>query len=292
MKNNVVDNLGDEYFMSEYRGALYIHENKLYKLRGFNVNGVLLNSNSRDEITSNLKKVTFNNDINELIDWIDEQNAELAVLMDDEPTQYHTWEDDDGNIREDEETSEDWDEWDEQVRHIRKLISAGEELKSKWNETEKTTKIEYLDFLPLYNKTAPPLLIPVKEFTSLKGFNIPEGFVNLEKRAAHITYRRSYKPSYHMEEEILENPENARQLVNPTYPTLKEAVFSLKSQTKTNTIAISKKLVVQIEATIKKGQRKFLIYDKNNEHLADWLEGSKTITARNSKIMAVLSKKG
>lgn len=292
MKNNVVDNLSDDYFMNEYRDALYIHENKLYKLKGFNVNGVSVSGSSRISSSGGMTKETFDNNIDHLLAWIEERNSELDVLMDNEPQKYHTWEDDDGEIQEDDETSEDWDDWDEQVRHLRYCLEGGTELRDKWNAEPVDGAEDCLEFIPLFDKDAQILLLPIKDFTSLKGFNIPEGFINLEKRSMHINYRRSFKVNVPTVEEILENPENARQFVAPTYPTLKEAIRMLRIRGKGRSIAISKNMTVAMENTQRKGETRFMIYDKDNEPLAHWIDGQKTITARNSKIMAVLSKKG
>jgi hypothetical protein len=72
MNKNVVDGFGDEYFINEYVGGLYIHNGLLYQLKGFNVNGVYIKGAKRYAEASGLTKATFGS-LEALREWLKRQ---------------------------------------------------------------------------------------------------------------------------------------------------------------------------------------------------------------------------
>jgi len=240
MNKNVVDGFGDEYFINEYVGGLYIHNGLLYQLKGFNVNGVYIKGAKRYAEASGLTKATFGS-LEALREWLKRQRAHLETMQEYPPDQYYTYEDDDGDMVE-------------------------------------------------------SVLININDFTSLKGFKLQQGWINVKNRLFSINGRRCHKINDNTVKMLQENPKYAEQFINPTYPTLKEALEMLKKGDDLDAVAISRKVRLSKETRYKENGEvyriKWRLESLTGEELAGWVEGNKTIWAKNNKVFSYINKKG
>jgi len=95
---------------------------------------------------------------------------------------------------------------------------------------------------------------------------------------------------------LQENPKYAEQFINPTYPTLKEALEALKKGDAQDAVAISRKVRLSKETRYKENGEifkiKWRLESLAGEELAGWVEGNKTIWAKNNKVFSYINKKG
>ena len=296
MNKNVVDDFGDDYFMNEYRNGLYIHNNRLYQLKGFNINGVSRNGDTSREVSQYVLRESFSN-IESLQAWIVKQRARVERLLEEEPEKYYQVEDEDGDLYDSEDTSEDWEDWQDEVNKAKDILEEAEAIERNWdNETAAAeSEVVCLEFTPLSDTTEKQLLIKVEEFTSLKGFSLKQGYINVSDRLFNISCRRCYKINNDTAKMIRETPKAAEQFLNPTYPTLREAVEILRTNSKMEAIAISRRvcLVKELHYTTSKNYTvKWRLNGSEGEDIAFWGDGDKTLWARNNKILGYLNKKG
>ena len=297
MNKNVVDGFGDEYFTNEYVGGLYIHNGLLYQLKGFNVNGTYVSGNKRYQNSSSVTKETFGT-LENLREWLERQRQIVEQMEDNEPQQYCEYEDDDGDIVETDETTEEWEDWNDEIRSMRNLIDDGEKLENTWN-VEITADQENqvcLEFTPISNPKDKQLLININDFTSLKGFALTQGWINVKNKVLTVNGRRCHKVGENTVRMLQENPKYAEQFINPTYPTLREALEILKKADSSECIAISKKVRLHKEMRYTENGKlhriKWRLDGITGEEIAAWTEGDKTIWARNNKVFSYINKKG
>lgn len=301
MKTNVVDDMGDDYFMMEYRNAAYIHEGKPYRLKGFNIGGKFTAADTRAETREQKYcKADFDNDKQKLIDWIETRKEVIEELQENEPQQYEMYIDDDGDERESEDLTEEWEDWQTLLRRAESDKHDGEQLLERWDSLPKEAEKEEdcLEFTPLFKTNSGQLLLKVKEFTSLKGFAIKQGFMNTDHAVMYISYRRAWKiPGDRAD--LLKNDKNAETLLTERkYPTLKEALHILNTDKEKREIALSPTTKLWIETRnslidgVWKKTTRWHVVDDQSETLARWDEGKSTMWAKNNKIMTILSKKG
>jgi hypothetical protein len=297
MNKNVVDGFGDEYFINEYVGGLYIHNGLLYQLKGFNVNGVYIKGAKRYAEASGLTKATFGS-LEALREWLKRQRAHLETMQEYPPDQYYTYEDDDGDMVESDEHTDEWEDWNEEIRSMKELIENGEKLENSWNVEENETNANQvcLEFTPISNPRSKQLLININDFTSLKGFKLQQGWINVKNRLFSINGRRCHKINDNTVKMLQENPKYAEQFINPTYPTLKEALEMLKKGDDLDAVAISRKVRLSKETRYKENGEvyriKWRLESLTGEELAGWVEGNKTIWAKNNKVFSYINKKG
>lgn len=300
MKTNVVDDMGDEYFMGEYRNCVYLHEGKPYRLKGFNINGNLVNYDTRREARQHpgFCKEDFRNNKEDLIKFIMSEEKILAELKLSEPQQYEMYIDEEGEERESEDLTEDWESWEYSVQQSEKELRNAKHLLNTWDdEEEQEGKEEYLHFIPLFKPSNGPLLIKIQDFTSLKGFAIPQGFVNSSNGILHVTYRRAWRIGEDRALFLADDPKSVTLFTERMYPTLKEALVMLKDENM-HEIAIGPLLKVvkekrnqMVNEQWRKVNRWHVVNDQGDT-LAQWEDGKNTLWAKNSKIMTILSKKG
>jgi hypothetical protein len=214
------------------------------------------------------------------------------------PDQYYTYEDDDGDMVESDEHTDEWEDWNEEIRSMKELIENGEKLENSWNVEENETNANQvcLEFTPISNPRSKQLLININDFTSLKGFKLQQGWINVKNRLFSINGRRCHKINDNTVKMLQENPKYAEQFINPTYPTLKEALEMLKKGDDLDAVAISRKVRLSKETRYKENGEvyriKWRLESLTGEELAGWVEGNKTIWAKNNKVFSYINKKG
>ena len=295
MNKNVVDDFGDEYFINEYRGGLYTQNGLLYQLKGFNVNGKYVPTDSRYSTGARLRKGDFGT-LEALEGWLANQEKNLEHLLEQEPNKYYQQEDEDGDLVDSEDISDDWEDWDTDVQKTVALIMEGNRLKDTWNKAYDEGKDTVcLEFTPLSEPDAEQLLINIEDFVSLKGFSLKQGFINVKGKVFNVNCRRCYKINNDTAKMLQEKREYAEQFLNPTYPTLQEAFEQLKKAETHESVAISRKAALVKETsyyTNAKPKIKWRLNSSDGGEIAFWVDGAKTLWARNDKILGYINKKG
>lgn len=295
MNKNVVDDFGDDYFMNEYRYGAYIHNGLLYQLKGFNINGTSVSGNTRYGNGQTISRDAFHS-LEHLETWMVDQQNRLKQLLENEPDKYYQMEDEDGDLVDSDDVRDEWDEWNDDVNSTKDVIAQCERVKSQWTNADgKQEDAVYLEFTPLSNPTEKQLLIEVKDFTSLKGFALKQGYINVKNKLYNISSRRCYKLNDSSVATLQENPEYAKQFIDPTYPTMREALEKLKASDNSDSVALSRKIALLKEVHYMMNSKfkvKWRLQAFDGEDIAVWVDGNKKVWARNKNIIGYINKKG